>query len=510
MTSDGEKSIWQIEIPYPKYENLQGDLEVDVCIVGAGIAGLTTAYLLACENKSVAVIDARQVGCGETGKSTAHLTNAFDDRYYRVEEVHGEKVSKVVADSHTQAIDLIEKIIKDESLNCEFERLDGYLFTESNEILDRELESAKKAGLNDIEKLSSLPLTLCKQPCLRFANQAQINPLKYIIQLAQVATKKGVRIFDNALVQKVQGGSDRHVLTDRGIKIKSNHIVVATNTPINDLVVIHDKQSSNRSYVIGALITKGSVPKALYWDNEDPYHYVRLQNGSDFSDEYKDYDILIVGGEDHKCGTEHDGEERYKRLEHFARKNFASIHSVPFHWSGHIQEPIDYLGYLGRNPLDDENIYVCTGDSGNGMTHGTIAALIFRDLICKKENPWVTTYDPSRKSFQPSSIKKFAMNNMENLATYSEYFTKGDVEKEDDIKPGCGAILRDGINKVATYKDNDGKVHKCSAICPHLQCLVNWNPTEKSWDCPCHGSRFDAYGKVLNGPACKNLEPMKK
>jgi glycine/D-amino acid oxidase-like deaminating enzyme/nitrite reductase/ring-hydroxylating ferredoxin subunit len=494
----------------PPRPALTKNITADVCVVGAGIAGLTTAYLLAEEGRSVVVLEAGTMASGETARTTAHLVNALDDRYFEIESMHGEKGARLAAESHTAAIDRIEAIVAKEKIDCEFERLDGYLFVppgESKEVLDKELEAVHRAGLTEVERTERAPLgRFDTGACLRFPRQAQFHPLKYLRAVAQAIEKKGGRIFNKTHAKGFKDGAPGQVTTDQGGHIVSaGAIVVATNTPVNDWVAIHTKQAAYRTYVIGLRIPKGSVTKALYWDTPDPYHYVRLQEAGK-------YEVLIVGGEDHKTGQADDGDNddgdnmdaRFDRLEAWTRERFPTAAGVDFRWSGQIMEPIDGLAFIGRNP-GDKHIYVVTGDSGNGMTHGTIAGILLTDLILGRQNEWESLYDPSRISLR--AAPEFAKENLNVAAQFGDYATAGDVEKVREIAPGTGALLRDGLKKVAVYRDPQGKLHKRSAICPHLGCIVDWNSTEKSWDCPCHGSRFDPHGKVLNGPAIGGLGP---
>jgi Rieske Fe-S protein len=287
------------------------------------------------------------------------------------------------------------------------------------------------------------------------------------------------------------------VNTSSGPVVSAHAVVVATNTPVNDWVTIHTKQAAYRTYVIGLDVPTGSVPKALYWDTPDPYHYVRLQ-------ELPGHDVLIVGGEDHKTGQADDAEARFQRLEEWTRERFPLAGAVEFQWSGQVMEPIDGLAFIGRNP-GNKNIYVVTGDSGNGMTHGTIAGVLLTDLVLGRDIAWEKLYDPARVSLKAAG--EFAKENLNVAAQFADYATSGDVDQARDIAPGMGALLREGLTKIAVYKDAAGKLHKCSAVCPHLGCIVDWNDVEKTWDCPCHGSRFDPFGQVLNGPANQGLEP---
>ena len=500
--SGATASVWMTMAEMPSRPALATDITADVCVVGAGIAGLTTAYLLAEEGRSVVVLDDGPIGGGETSRTTAHLANALDDRYFEIESMHGEKGARLASGSHATAIDRIESIVARETIECDFERLDGYLFVppgESTDVIDKELAAAHRAGLIGVERIERAPLERFDTgTCLRFPRQAQFHPLKYLDGLAQAIEKKGGRIVNNTHAEQFKSGAPDQVTTSKGLVVSTGTIVVATNTPVNDWVTIHTKQAAYRTYVIGIPVPKGSVARALYWDTQDPYHYVRLHDAGQ-------HDVLIVGGEDHKTGQADDADERFGRLEAWARERFpAAAEEVEFRWSGQVMESNDGLAFIGRNP-GDKNIYMVTGDSGNGMTHGTIAGILLTDLIMGRENEWATLYDPSRISLRAAS--EFAKENLNVAAQYGDYATAGDVEKADDLAAGTGGVIRHGLKKVAAYRDTHGKLHECSAVCPHLGGVVHWNHTEKTWDCPCHGSRFDRYGKVLNGPANTGLEP---
>jgi Rieske Fe-S protein len=268
--------------------------------------------------------------------------------------------------------------------------------------------------------------------------------------------------------------------------------VCATNTPIIDWLVIHSKQAAYRTFAIGARVPPSSVLRALYWDTADPYHYVRLAG-----------DILVAGGEDHKTGQEDDALDRFRRLEEWSRERFP-IGAVEFRWSGQVMEPVDGLAYIGRNPGDKGHIFVATGDSGQGMTHGTIAGMLIRDLILGRANEWERLYDPSRKSLR--SAAEYVRENLNVAKQYIDYVTPGEAQSEDQIRPGEGAVIRHGLQKLAVYRDETGRLHRASAVCPHLGCVVHWNSLERTWDCPCHGSRFGVDGSVLNGPAAGGLD----
>lgn len=500
-------SSWMETATVPDFSHLSINENRDVCIVGAGIAGLTTAYLLGRAGKSVVVVDDGVIVAGETQRTTSHLSNALDDRYFELERLHGTKGASLAAESHTAAIDQIERIVTEEKIDCDFERLDGYLFAapeDSTELLDRELAAAHRAGLHDVQLVTQSPLaSFDTGPALRFPRQAQFHPLKYLAALSQIIIRDGGRIYAHTHVTKIEGGDSARIETEHGTIITADAVVVATNSPVNSLVTMPVKQAAYRTFVIGALVPKNSVTKGLFWDTADPYHYIRLQPLPGGQASSAESDLLIVGGEDHKTGQDDDAEIRYLRLEEWTRKHFPMMTEVKFRWSGQVMEPIDGLAFIGQNPLDEENVYIATGDSGNGMTHGTIAGMLITDIILGNKNPWESLYTPLRITL--GAIGEFANETANMVAQYADWFTAGEVEDESAIDPDNGAILRRGLTKVVAYRDDAGHLHEFSAVCPHLEGILAWNHSEKTWDCPCHGSRFDRYGKVLNGPAIDNL-----
>lgn len=504
MKSDSGKSVslWMETKAVESDGPLNADVKADVCIVGAGIAGLTTAYLLTREGRSVVAVDDGEIGGGMTSRTTAHLVNALDDRYYELEWLHGEVVARIAAESHTTAIDRIEKIVEDEKIDCEFQRVDGYLFVppgEDRECIKKELAAVHRLGLADVVKVERAPINdFDTGSALKFPNQAQFHPMKYLAGLAAAIRNAGGRIFTGTHAGTLKGGDEAYVEASGGNRITAKSIVVATNTPVNDRVVMHTKQAAYITYVIGARVPEGSVEKALFWDTGDPYHYFRVASAED-----SDGEILIVGGEDHKTGQANDGEARYRKLEEWTRVRFPMIEEIVYRWSGQVMEPVDGLAFIGKNPLDEDNIYIATGDSGNGMTHGTIAGILITDLIMGRENRWADVYDPARKTLK--SVSEFLKENLNVAAEYTDLVTPGEVDSVEAIRAGDGAVIRRGLSKVAAFRDEDGAVHELSAICPHLGCVVAWNSSEKTWDCPCHGSRFDCHGTVFQGPANGNM-----
>ena len=499
-------SVWMANSEMPRPPRLSRDLQVDVCVVGAGIAGLTTAYLLGREGRRVAVLEDGPLAGGETSRTTAHL--ALPDEFFRdLEHLHGGEGARLAVQSHVAAIDLIERTVRDERIDCGFERLPGYLFAPEDEPPDElmeELEAAHRLGYANVHKVARVPMPGWDTgPALRFPDLGQFHPLEYLAGLVRAIERDGGQVFSGTRAEKFEGGGGARVVTREGHTVRSQAIVVATNSPVNDRLVIHTKQHPYRTYVVGLRVPAGYVDRALYWDYADPYHYVRLQRDRGAGDE-----VLIVGGEDHHTGQVDDAEERWDRLEQWTRRRWPMAREVEFRWSGQVMEPVDGLAYIGRNPQDADNVYIATGDSGNGMTHGSIAGLLLTDLIQGRANAWASLYDPSRLS--PRATKDWVVEGAHSTAPYVKWLTPAEVSSVDEIVPGEGALMRHGLTKVAVYKDPGGRVVELSAVCRHLGCIVEWNGAEKTWDCPCHGSRFTAEGRVVNGPALTDLPPAER
>ncbi len=504
-TFSGETlSYWMQTDPFLPPQG-QMDNVCEVCVVGAGIAGLTTAYNLSKEGSSVIVVDMGPVSGGQTGRTTSHLTWAIDDRFYRMIQYHGERKAALIGQSHREAIDKVEAIIAEELIDCEFTRLPGYLFLgpdQSVKELDREQEAIQKLGFQTVERKNSIPrLPFESGPCLQFPNQGQFHPIKYMNGLTQAIERYGGQVYIHQKVDQIEDGSPCLVTLEGGFQIKAQKVVVASNTPVNDRFTIHTKQAPYRTYVVAARIPKDSIPWALYWDTLDPYHYVRVTT----DDSSEEYDLLIIGGEDHKTGQDPDPEKHFAILEDWARRHFPMIKGFPYHWSGQVWEPVDGVAFIGKNP-GDRNTFIVTGDSGQGMTHGTIAGFLLADLIQGRSNPYIEIYDPNRKSF--NSGLEFLKENLNVAWQYTDYMSLKGLPDSAAISNGEGAVLQRGLGKVAVYKSLDGQITEMSAVCPHLGCIVHWNSVEKSWDCPCHGSRFDKEGTVITGPALHALEKL--
>lgn len=498
LKSDEGKTIsyWEATEALIKGEGAGLPDQADVVVIGGGIAGLTTAYLLSKDGTPVTVIDDGLIGGGETSRTTAHLSNAIDDRIYRIEKWHGEGKAKLAVEAHTAAIEKIGQIAQSESIDCDLARVDGYLFeaAESEDDLDLELEAAHRCGLTDVE-FADMPIASIRgRKCLRFPDQGQFHVLKYLRGLAAAIERNGGTLISNTRVAEWSGGESPKVTFAGGDVISAESIVLATNYPL--MSKMFAELPAYRTYAIGVSVPPGSVKKALYWDTDDPYKYIRTQPDGD-------HDLLIVGGEDHRTGQANDGEQRFQKLIDWTREHFEQTGEVLYKWSGQCFETHDGLAFIGRFSSSEPNVYLITGDSGMGMTHGTIGGMLVTDLILGRENPWTEVFDPTRKATQ--SIREAIPEIIDSTVPYVDWVTGGDVSYVEEIKPGEGAVIRDGLSKIAVYRDENGELHRRSAVCTHMGCIVRFNSLEKTWDCPCHGSRFSTSGEAINAPAIKPL-----
>lgn len=501
MSRHSTDPAWKDPLKAFKGPPLADDLACDVCVVGAGIAGLTTAYLLTQAGRQVVIIDGNESpGGGETRFTTAHLSSVLDDRYFEIARIRGEAAARLAHESHAAAIDQIEMICGADGIDCGFRRLEGHLFAAPGDekIIDREFDAAKAAGCV-VEKLPNIPIpALGSGPCLRFANQATFEPSRYMAGLWSAIAKRKATFHGLTRARDVTGGDRAQVKTDRG-NIRANAVVVATNSPIHTRVALHTKLAPYSTYAIAGPVPRGSVPDALFWDTLDPYHYIRLVTASDRDDPTSNIDLLLVGGADHRTGQEPNPGRRWDDLEQWTRARFPQFNTVSHRWSGMVMETLDGLAYIGADPTGAANVYVATGDSGMGMTHGTIAGILLTDLILGRTNAWTELYDPRRLPIR--STGEYMSEAANSSLPYVDWIRGSSVMSVDQITPGEGATIRRGLTKLAIYRDDAGSLHTMSAVCPHLGGLVRWNPAEKTWDCPCHGSRFHANGEVLHGPA---------
>ena len=500
VRDERSKSIWMDTAVAPGASALDEHVRADTVVVGSGIAGLSTAYELAAAGQSVVVLDRGAIGSGMTARTTAHLAPICDDSLDASVTMRGEALARGFYESQAAAVDRIEQIQRDEGIACEFRRLDGFLFLgpgTDESFLSKEVDAARKVGA-DVQPVKGVPFRRQENvPTLRYPRQATFHPLRYLDGLADAIVARKGRLYAQTCVTEVTENTNGVLVkTTSGYEVSADTAVVATNSPINDRLAIHSKQAPYRTYAMALSIARDQLPDALYWDTLDPYHYVRL------TPRKGPHDSLIIGGADHKTGEADDAEVRFEALEAWIRNLVPDLGGVTHRWSGQVMDTIDYCGFIGRNP-GSERVYVATGDSGQGMTHGAAGALINAALILGRDCAWTDVYDPARKNVR--GIRNFLSENMTAVKNFAEYLAPGELSSTDELKPGQGAIIRQGLSKIAAFRDASGHLHQVSAMCTHVGCHVHWNSFECCWDCPCHGSHFAVDGTALNGPAVSSL-----
>lgn len=496
-TPMNRSSLWTESALLPEFPALEQDLDTDVLVVGGGIAGVTAALVLARAGKQVALIEARRVGSGETGHTTAHLTEIIDTGYHALESKFGKEGAQLAAASSRAAIDRMEAFVDELAIECSFTRVPAYLFARNEQQrreLATELESLSRVVPHAAwAELFPLPLEIAG--AVRIERQARIHPLKYLAGLVRAFVAAGGTVFESTRLLDVADGSPCRVPTP-GSVITAKDVLVLTNSPVSSRFAFHTKIASYRTYAL-ALRLRTAFPDALFWDMDSPYHYVRKQESPLGS-------FVIVGGEDHKTGQREDSAASYEALGEWAATHFGPL-EIEARWSGQVVEPADGLPFIGKN-ADDEHVYTATGFSGNGMTFGTLAGLILADDLLGQKSPWAELYDSNRKKPLAQAREVLAENLNVASRMVTDRFAASAIEDVDDLPRGEACLVRAHGKVLAVYRDDAGQTHVRSAVCTHLGCIVRWNDAERSWDCPCHGSRFDVDGSILNGPATAPLD----
>jgi glycine/D-amino acid oxidase-like deaminating enzyme/nitrite reductase/ring-hydroxylating ferredoxin subunit len=497
MLLPNHESLWRATSRQPDFPPLARNLEVDVAIVGGGITGLTAATRLAREGLRIAIFERGRLVSGESGNTTSHLTEAVDARYHSIVKNFGLEAARLVAQSQRDAIAEIEAVAGSIP-GADFEHAPGYLYTEQEKHLAwlaDELDAARRADCA-VEWIDDVPLPFATRGAVRWDRQGQVHAGRYLAGLAKEAVSRGVEIFEHTVVREVHEGEPCRLETEVHT-VTAGHVLVAANVPINNRVLLHTKIAAYRSYAIAFEVEPGYL-RGLFWDTDDPYHYTRLQeiNGKSY---------LIVGGEDHRTGEATRTEARYENLLTYARSHFPGG-PVKYQWSGQIIEPVDGLPYVGPNS-GSSHVFVATGYSGNGITCGVLAGMMFADRVEGRSSPYAELYDATRVKPLAAGLDYVTENVTFPAHLLKDRLTRAtaDVKGLDDLGPGEGGIFAAEDGKVAVSRDDAGVLHAVSPACTHLGCDVAWNSAEKSWDCPCHGSRFTPEGGVINGPAVSDL-----
>jgi len=525
------EAVWR-EALLVSTPELRGRVATEICIIGAGLTGLSVAYHLARAGKGVVVLDAMGGSgpeeprhFGESLRTPALLTQVVAAGYAAMIRHHGFKGAQRVAESHGRAIDDVEETIALERLECGFARVDASLFLAPGEPwarLERELHSAHMAGLRGAEWRDDLPIPgLDVGPGIRYPRQARLSPVPYLVGLRRAVERYGGRIFGGTRVHRLESrgsreseeGAGHRVETAGGDEVLAQAVVIATHVPLNDRFAIHSKQEARRTHLLAVAIPRGSVPDLLLHEFAAPWpgHSIRVLPGNDGRD------LLVVSGEDHRVGFDCGSREeasRWRRLEWWARERFPMAEEIVAAWTMQTLVTTDGIGFIGRKPYESPGVYVASGDNGIGLTHSAVAGRLLSDLILHGESPWEALYDPARfdRVFPSSGLGRRLRDIAEVALCYGDYLHGNaddhPVEALGTLAPGEGRRLESAGRQLACYRDEEGTLHCFSAVCPHMKGLVRWNATEKTWDCPCHGSRFDAgEGEVINGPATEGLAP---
>ncbi|SES78994.1 Glycine/D-amino acid oxidase [Oceanobacillus limi] len=493
------ESYWRDSVKQlPHFSQLQESIRTEVGIVGGGIAGITTAYLLSKQNVKVTLLDADELLNGTTGHTTAKITAQHGIIYDEFIQHFGLEKALQYYQATTEAKELIEKHIDELGINCDYTKEDAYIYTNSDDYISQ-LETEKKAYDQleiDSDLLDDIPLDVPLKSALVMKNQAQFHPLKYLTELVEEAKNNGVQFFENTTAIDVEYNKNPSIITKEGNRVTCEHVVVASHFPFYDRQSFYfARMYPERSYVLGAKM-KQEFPGGMYINAESPTRSIRTTtlNGER---------LWLIGGENHKTGQGKSTIEHYNALKDFANNMF-EVEEIPYRWSAQDLTTIDKLPYIGQATEGEENVFVATGFRKWGMTNGTIAAKILTDKVVHGKSKYEDLYSPTRFQADPT-LRKFTSIN----ADVAKHMIKGKLEFGhrgiEELSAGDATVTRINGKRAGVYKDKDNKVYALDTTCTHMKCEVEWNSGDRTWDCPCHGSRFSYKGDVLEGPAKKPL-----
>lgn len=482
----------------PAFPALSEDISTDVVVVGAGITGFTTAYLLAAAGKRVVVLERDRCADADTGHTSGHLTMVTDTLLSDLVKSLGPSHARAVWDAGLAAVVQIADLVDACEIDAGFEWVPGYLHApvdaepaDARAEFQREVSLAREFGF-DVEYVDDVPVV--RRPGMWIGGQARVHPRKYTAGLAQAIVARGSRIFEHSEASEFI--DDPRSVRANGHTVTCEHLVVATHNPLVGLAgtmratLFQTKLALYTSYVVAGRVPSGTVPDALWWDTADPYRYLRIEPGPDA-------DVVILGGEDHKTGQQDDTRDSHRRLEHDLQALVPGI-ELTHRWSGQVIETPDGLPYIGSSA---DHQYSATGFAGNGLTFGTLAGMMISEAILGRPSPWADLFDPGRKA-----IGRALWDYVKENVDYPYYmirdrFTAATAHTLRSVRRGHGCIVERDGKQVAAYRDPGGILTIRSAVCTHMGCLVAWNTAERTWDCPCHGSRFAPTGEVISGPA---------
>jgi glycine/D-amino acid oxidase-like deaminating enzyme/nitrite reductase/ring-hydroxylating ferredoxin subunit len=491
-------SLWLDTAPESDFPRLDRPLSVDVAVLGGGITGISTALLLKRAGMTVAVVEADRVGAGVTGNTTAKLSSLHGLVYSQLSSKFGDDGARVHGEANQAGIEQIAQWVEEEAIECDFRRKPNYTYASSRDSLgaiEKEVEVAQRIGLPaSYTEEADLPYPIAG--AVRFDDQAEFHPRLFLLALAALIPGDGSHVFEQTRATGVSEGRPCRVETT-GAPLTAGRVVVATHFPFLDRGLYFARMHPERSYALGVRV-RGGTPQAMYISAEQPTRSIR-------SHPTADGEILIVGGEGHKTGQGGDTAQRYKALERFAREHW-DVESIEYQWASQDNESVDHVPYIGQFAPLSRRLYTATGFKKWGLAQGVAAAMILEDLLLGRENPWASLYDPNR--MKPLAAAKDFVKENANVAgrLVGDRVTKRGGRDAADLAPGEADIAHLDGEKVAAFRDEDGTLHAVSPVCTHMGCQVNWNSGDRSWDCPCHGSRFSPDGEILHGPAVRPLE----
>ncbi len=490
-------SYWLASTPTTNYPTLEEDIDVDIVIIGGGLAGISCAYLLQKEGFNIALIEADKICQGATAHTTAKITSQHRLIYNKIKTQLGIELAKQYAQANETAIREIEKLINEHKINCDYTLQPAFVYTKEEKYIkqiEAEVKTASELGIK-ASYVEEIPFPIPIYAAVRFDNQAQFHPRKYVLSLAKIIHDNNVLIYENTRAVNIEKDGKYIIITERGRKIKAERVIITTQYPFyNKKGMYFSRLYPKRSYIIG-IRAKEKFPGGMYINAEEPPRSLRSHN----TDEGE---LILVVGSNHTTGQKEDTEKNYEELINFAKDIF-TVESIPYRWSTQDYTTPDGIPYIGQFASDTPNLYVATGFQKWGMTNSMVAAMLIRDLILKGKSQWQDVYKPSRKNIIPAA-KTFLIENLK----VAQNLLEGKISSLPDnleVKPGEAKVVKINGERVGIYKDQEGQLHLVNTTCPHMGCELNWNKAEKSWDCPCHGSRFTYKGEIIEGPAVKPL-----